>query len=137
MSNCPNTVSVVRGLISVVWQEYHSKGQLSEGVLNSLYCIFGNTLMKAFKIIDAQKVTKIISTSGRYIFQVTGRLDTPYYCLPYSVFCQCPAFKYLVIKKKETMCKHVLAAWLSSAMGVITKKKVSDEHLKDILENFE
>ena len=35
------------------------------------------------------------------------------------------------------MCKHVLAARLGSAMGEVEECQVSDEHIKDILENID
>lgn len=138
MSRCPDSVLVVQGLLSVVKEEYNSKGQLSTEVLHSLYTVHGQSLLNALDLIDSKKITITTSTSGRWLYQVTGSFGTPYVCLPNSIFCQCPAFKYSVVKRSENlMCKHVLAAWLASAMGVAEKKEVSDEYIQDVLANIE
>ncbi|KAK7079053.1 Zinc finger SWIM domain-containing protein 7 [Halocaridina rubra] len=134
MSNQPDAVKVVRTLLGIVKEEYQAKGQLSPEVLQSLYAVHGQSLQNALDLIDSKNITVVTSTSGRWLYQVTGSLGTPYVCLPNSVFCQCPAFKYSVVKRRENiLCKHVLAAWLSSAMGLSEQKSVSDEYLQDML----
>ena len=81
---------------------------------------------------------KVVSSSGRWVYQVTGSSGTPYVCLPHSVFCQCMAFKYAVLKRREhPICKHVLASRLATEMKLVEEKTVSDEYLADILANME
>lgn len=81
---------------------------------------------------------KVVSNSGRWVYQVTGSSGTPYVCLPHSVFCQCMAFKFAVLKRRERpLCKHVLASRLATEMGVVEEKKVSDEYIMDILANMD
>lgn len=84
------------------------------------------------------QVTKVVSTSGRWVYQVIGSSGTPYVCFPHSIFCQCPAFKFSVLKKRESViCKHVLAARLATAMGMIEEKCVSDEYIRDVLTHLD
>ncbi|KAK8724913.1 hypothetical protein OTU49_010974 [Cherax quadricarinatus] len=138
MNKCPDVAAVLEGLLQVVKVEYQSSGQLSSEVLHSLHLLHGQSLLNALDLIDSKKVTKVISSSGRWVYQVTGSSGTPYVCLPNSIFCQCPAFKYAVVKRRDSvMCKHVLAAHLSTAMGTNEEKNVSDEYIMDILAHMD
>lgn len=138
MNRSPNDVAVIEGLLKVVEVEYQSSGQLSSDVLHSLFLLHGQSLFSAFDLIDNKKVTKVMSTSGRCVYQVLGSSGTPYVCLPHSNFCQCPAFKFAVVKRRESVvCKHVLAAHLSSAMGVTESKFVSNEYVMDVLAHMD
>lgn len=75
-----------------------------------------------------------MSNSGRWLYQVTGSAGTPYYCFPHSIYCQCMAFKYAILRRRERpLCKHVLAARLADEMGLAEEKKVSDEYVMDVL----
>ncbi|KAG7156537.1 Zinc finger SWIM domain-containing protein 7-like [Homarus americanus] len=130
----PNGVSVMAGLLQIVKTEYQASGQLSPGVLHSLHTIHGQSLVNALDLIDSKKIKKVTSSCGRWLYQVTGSSGTPYVCLPNSAFCQCPAFKFNVVKRRDNIvCKHVLAARLSTAMGVAEEKSVSDEYIADVL----
>ncbi|XP_069972170.1 zinc finger SWIM domain-containing protein 7 [Penaeus vannamei] len=134
MPKVPDTLAIMHGLLGVVKSEYESAGHLSSELLRSLHMLHGQTLVSALDLIDCKKVTIVTSSSGRWVYQVTGSAGTPYVCLPDSIFCQCPAFKFSVLKKKESvMCKHVLAALLATAMGVTDKKTISDEYMMDLL----
>ncbi|KAA0203059.1 hypothetical protein HAZT_HAZT007998 [Hyalella azteca] len=121
-------------LIREAGSQYLSSGELSHDVLCCLNAVFGKSLMPALQLIDEKKVTRVTSPSGRWVFRVSGSSGVPYICLPGSAYCQCPAYKYTVVLKREAiMCKHVLAARLASEMNEVEVKEVSDLDLVDII----
>ncbi|KAK3871945.1 hypothetical protein Pcinc_022943 [Petrolisthes cinctipes] len=138
MSRVPDVSAVVAGLLQVVEEQQKSSGTISPEVLRSLNLVHSHSLTNALDLIDGNKVTKVVSTSGRWVYQVIGSSGTPYVCFPHSVFCQCPAFKFSVLKKRESViCKHVLAARLATAMGVTEEKFVSNEYIVDVLTHLD
>ncbi|XP_063842832.1 zinc finger SWIM domain-containing protein 7-like [Scylla paramamosain] len=138
MSRCPSVASVVEGLVQAAGRDYRAAGRVSNDVLQSLHILHGQSLMNALDLIDNKKVMKVVGNSGRWVYQVTGSSGTPYICLPHSIFCQCMAFKFAVLKRRERpLCKHVLASRLATEMGEVEEKTVSDEYVMDILANMD
>ncbi|NXY92644.1 ZSWM7 protein, partial [Alcedo cyanopectus] len=67
-------------------------------------------------------------------FQVLGSSGKLYTCYSSCHFCTCPAFGFAVLQKSESLlCKHILAVYLSQAMGACQELTVSEEQLTSIL----
>ncbi|KAM9218324.1 zinc finger SWIM domain-containing protein 7 isoform 7-T7 [Leptosomus discolor] len=67
--------------------------------------------------------TKVLGSSGKL-----------YTCYSSCHFCTCPAFGFTVLQKSESLlCKHILAVYLSQAMGACQELSVSEEQLTSIL----
>ncbi|NXS24810.1 ZSWM7 protein, partial [Mystacornis crossleyi] len=66
--------------------------------------------------------------------QVLGSSGKLYTCYSSCHFCTCPAFEFSVLQKSESLlCKHILAVYLSQAMGACQELSVSEEQLTNIL----
>ncbi|CAL4115305.1 unnamed protein product, partial [Meganyctiphanes norvegica] len=86
------------------------------------------------KMSQKTNISVLKSPSGRWLYQVMGSSGIHYVVLPNSNVCQCPAFKFAVVKRRDSiMCKHVLAARLAEAMCTFEEKMVSDYYIMDIL----
>ncbi|XP_063813447.1 zinc finger SWIM domain-containing protein 7 isoform X5 [Pseudophryne corroboree] len=96
--------------------------------------IFGPTALYALDLVDQRSVTHVTSPSRRSTFQVTGSSGKMYTCYKACHYCSCPAFSFSVLRRHESMvCKHILAVYLSQAMGTCQELMVSDKQMIEIL----
>lgn len=111
--------------VRVVKEEH---GHLTDEVLSALHFVFNQSLLHALDLIDQKKVIKLITTSGRVLYQVAGSSNQVYICLLTGDFCTCPSYTFTVLVKMESlMCKHLLAVHLAEALGEFNSKTISDE----------
>uniref|UniRef100_A0A3Q3FMM7 Zinc finger, SWIM-type containing 7 n=1 Tax=Labrus bergylta TaxID=56723 RepID=A0A3Q3FMM7_9LABR len=96
--------------------------------------VFGPCALQALDLVDQRSVTCVSSPSGREAFQVIGGSGRCYTCFSSCHYCPCPAFAYTVLRRNEgPLCKHILAVYLSQAMGVTQQESVSDQHMSTLL----
>uniref|UniRef100_A0A8B9CEA6 Zinc finger SWIM-type containing 7 n=2 Tax=Anser TaxID=8842 RepID=A0A8B9CEA6_9AVES len=96
--------------------------------------VFGPSAVPALDLVDHRSVTRVVSPSGRTAYQVLGTSGKLYTCYSSCHFCTCPAFGFTVLQKSESLlCKHILAVYLSQAMGACQELTVSEEQLTNIL----
>ncbi|KAH9525789.1 Zinc finger SWIM domain-containing protein 7 [Bulinus truncatus] len=125
-------------LLKEVERTYSESGQISDDLLSALNSVFHGPLLSALDLIDKASVTKIISPSGRILFQVLGTSGAPYICFANNNYCSCPAYNFSVLKREEhLMCKHVLAMKLSQAMGVSKILNVSNDEMTSMILSIE
>ncbi|KAK1128684.1 zinc finger SWIM domain-containing protein 7-like isoform X1 [Acipenser oxyrinchus oxyrinchus] len=68
------------------------------------------------------------------MFQVVGSSGRSYTCYSSCHYCPCPAFAFCVLRRNDSLlCKHILATYLSQAMGLCQELALSDQQLTDIL----
>ncbi|XP_050784996.1 zinc finger SWIM domain-containing protein 7 isoform X1 [Gopherus flavomarginatus] len=104
------------------------------GDLAWLKFVFGSSAVAALDLVDQHSVTRIVSPSGRAVYQVLGSSGKLYTCYTSCHFCTCPAFAFSVLRKNNSlMCKHILAMYLSQATGACQELSVSDQQLASIL----
>ncbi|MEE6468512.1 hypothetical protein FKM82_008302 [Ascaphus truei] len=126
--------AVAEELLREVKRTYEDTSQVSDELLLGLKFIFGPTALQALDLVDQRSVTQVTSPSGRTTFQVTGSSGKLYTCYSSCHYCSCPAFSFSVLRKNENMlCKHILAVYLSQAMGGFQELIVSDKQMSDIL----
>ncbi|XP_042298608.1 zinc finger SWIM domain-containing protein 7 isoform X1 [Sceloporus undulatus] len=140
--------------------------------------IFGASAVPALDLVDRQSVTRVVSPSGRTVYQdkqrktflldswtsksesewslasrwdgsqiwipnlreeavaikVVGSSGKLYTCYASCHFCTCPAFTFSVLRKGDSLvCKHILAVYLSRALGACQELTVPDEQLTKLL----
>uniref|UniRef100_A0A8C4W2W8 Zinc finger SWIM-type containing 7 n=1 Tax=Gopherus evgoodei TaxID=1825980 RepID=A0A8C4W2W8_9SAUR len=104
------------------------------GPAERLKFVFGSSAVAALDLVDQHSVTRIVSPSGRAVYQVLGSSGKLYTCYASCHFCTCPAFAFSVLRKNNSlMCKHILAMYLSQATGACQELSVSDQQLASIL----
>ncbi|XP_075296049.1 zinc finger SWIM domain-containing protein 7 isoform X2 [Opisthocomus hoazin] len=124
------------------------------GDCTRLKFIFGPSAVPALDLVDQRSVTRVMSPSGRTAYQVLGSSGKLYTCYSSCHFCTCPAFGFTVLQKSESLliegdipallllstwlcyclqCKHILAVYLSQAVGACQELTVSEEQLTSIL----
>ncbi|KAM4700035.1 zinc finger SWIM domain-containing protein 7 isoform 1-T2 [Discoglossus pictus] len=126
--------SVAEELLREIKRTYEETSKISDELLLGLRFIFGPTALYALDLVDQHSVTKVISPSGRTTFQVTGSSGKMYTCYSSCHYCSCPAFSFSVLRRNDNMvCKHILAVYLSQALGSCQELTVSDKQMCDIL----
>ncbi|KAJ6657342.1 hypothetical protein lerEdw1_002709 [Lerista edwardsae] len=96
--------------------------------------IFGASAVPALDLVDCQAVTRIVSPSGRTVYQVLGSSRKLYQCYSSCHFCSCPSFAFSVLRKGDSVvCKHLLAIYLSQAMGTCQELTLPDKQLTRLL----
>ncbi|XP_048582076.1 zinc finger SWIM domain-containing protein 7 isoform X3 [Nematostella vectensis] len=111
--------------------------------MSALYFVFHEPVLHGLDLVDRRSITKLVSPSGRTIYQVIMRCLTVvsilkvigsagqmYTCLLSSDYCTCPSYTYTVLVKMDSiLCKHLLAAHLAEALGNIKEKRVLDHEV--------
>uniref|UniRef100_A0A8C4NJQ0 Zinc finger SWIM-type containing 7 n=1 Tax=Eptatretus burgeri TaxID=7764 RepID=A0A8C4NJQ0_EPTBU len=65
--------------------------------------VFGAPTLPALDLVDNRSVSRLLSPSGRYAYQVLGSSGTVYTCSANSLYCSCPAFLYSVVRKSDVL----------------------------------
>uniref|UniRef100_A0A671S877 Zinc finger SWIM domain-containing protein 7-like n=1 Tax=Sinocyclocheilus anshuiensis TaxID=1608454 RepID=A0A671S877_9TELE len=127
--------SVAEQLLKDLQRTYLETKQIPDDLLIAkLRFVFGPCALQALDLVDQRSVTCVSSPSGRDAFQVLGGSGRLYTCFTSCHYCPCPAFSFSVLRRNESlMCKHLLAACLSQAMGLWQQEQVSDQQMTHIL----
>ncbi|CAG5122662.1 unnamed protein product [Candidula unifasciata] len=151
-------------LLEQVKQAYTASGKLSDESLSLLNFIYQGPLLTALELVEKRSVTRVISPSGRELFQVIGASGTPYTCFPNLKYCSCPAFHFsdhssnvctnynqqitavmsthllfvsVLCRGDHLMCKHVLAMKLSEILGLTKILHVSNDEITNMIMSVE
>ncbi|XP_067113931.1 zinc finger SWIM domain-containing protein 7 [Osmerus mordax] len=131
MSSLP---AVAEQLLQDIQKTFHETSLIPDDLLIALRFVFGSCALQALDLVDQRSVTCVSSPSGRKAFQVLGGSGKLYTCFISCHFCPCPAFAYTVLRRNESLlCKHILASYLSQAMGVSRLEVLSDQQMSLIL----
>ncbi|XP_031823727.1 zinc finger SWIM domain-containing protein 7 isoform X1 [Sarcophilus harrisii] len=107
---------------------------LPDKLLLALKFLFGPSAVQALDLVDRRSVTRISSPSGRTVFQVLGSSGKAYTCFTSCHYCSCPAFAFSVLRKSDSLlCKHLLATYLSLALGLCQELSGSNRQLAGLL----
>uniref|UniRef100_A0A8C1SP54 SWIM-type domain-containing protein n=1 Tax=Cyprinus carpio TaxID=7962 RepID=A0A8C1SP54_CYPCA len=127
-------LSVAEQLLRDLQRTYSETKQITDDLLIALRFVFGPCALQALDLVDQRSVTCVSSPSGRDAFQVLGGSGRLYTCFTSCHYCPCPAFSFTALRRnKSLMCKHLLAACLSQAMGLCQQEQVSDQQMTHIL----
>uniref|UniRef100_A0A5F8GEN6 Zinc finger SWIM-type containing 7 n=1 Tax=Monodelphis domestica TaxID=13616 RepID=A0A5F8GEN6_MONDO len=125
---------VVEELLSEIASTCRDLAKVPDELLLALKFLFGPSAVQALDLVDRHSVTRISSPSGRIVYQVLGSSGKVYTCFASCHYCSCPAFTFSVLRKSDSLlCKHLLATYLSLAMGVCQDLSVSNKQLAGIL----
>nr|XP_056720992.1 zinc finger SWIM domain-containing protein 7 [Euleptes europaea] len=126
--------AVAEELLREIQKAFQETSQVPDDLLSALKFVFGASAVPALDLVDHQSVTRILSPSGRTVYQVLGSSGKLYTCYASCHFCSCPAFAFSVLRKNDSLlCKHLLAIYLSQALGTCQELTVSDKQLTSLL----
>ncbi|XP_006138762.1 zinc finger SWIM domain-containing protein 7 isoform X2 [Pelodiscus sinensis] len=126
--------AVAEELLREIKKAFQETSHVPDELLLALKFIFGSSAVAALDLVDQHSVSRVVSPSGRAVYQVLGSSGKVYTCYAACHFCTCPAFAFSVLRKNDSLlCKHLLAVYLSQAAGVCQELSVSDQHLASIL----
>ncbi|CAI5794715.1 zinc finger SWIM domain-containing protein 7 [Podarcis lilfordi] len=121
-------------LLREIEKAFCETSHVPDDLLLALKFIFGASAVPALDLVDRQSVTRITSPSGRQVYQVVGSSGKHYTCYASCHFCSCPAFMFSVLRKGDSLvCKHLLAVYLSQALGSCQELTVPDKQLTRLL----
>ncbi|CAM5164493.1 unnamed protein product [Eretmochelys imbricata] len=125
---------VAEQLLKEIQKAFQETAHVPDDLLLALKFVFGSSAVAALDLVDQHSVTRIVSSSGRAVYQVLGSSGKLYTCYASCHFCTCPAFAFSVLRKSDSLvCKHILAMYLSQATGTCQELSVSDQQLASIL----
>ncbi|XP_056602497.1 zinc finger SWIM domain-containing protein 7 isoform X2 [Triplophysa dalaica] len=132
MGSC--LLSVAEQLFKDLQRTYTQTKHIPDDLLIALRFVFGPCALQALDLVEKHSVKCVTSPSGRKVFQVLGGSGRLYTCYSSCHYCPCPAFSFSVLRRNESlMCKHLLAACLSQAMGLCHQEQVSDQQMTHVL----
>lgn len=99
---------------------------INDNDIYTLYVLFGNTMHKAFEIIDSNEIECMVCTNSKlYYYNVYGSDIYPYTTTQY--YCTCPAYINSVILGGTLYCKHQLACMLAYALNKCKIQYINDD----------
>ncbi|XP_063152194.1 zinc finger SWIM domain-containing protein 7 [Candoia aspera] len=126
--------AVAEELLQEIQRAFRETSQVSDDQLLALRFVFGAPVVPALDLVDRQSVTRLVSPSGRMVYQVAGSSGKLYTCYSSCHFCSCPAFAFSVLRKRDSLvCKHLLAVYLSRAVGACQEQNISNQQLTAML----
>ncbi|XP_015277558.1 PREDICTED: zinc finger SWIM domain-containing protein 7 [Gekko japonicus] len=126
--------AVAEELLREIKKAFQETSHVPDDLLSALKFVFGASAVPALDLVDHQSVTRIVSPSGRTVYQVLGSSGKLYTCYASCHFCSCPAFAFSVLRKSDSLlCKHLLAVYLSQALGTCQELTVSNKQLTSLL----
>ncbi|XP_067328218.1 zinc finger SWIM domain-containing protein 7 [Anolis sagrei] len=126
--------AVAEELLKEIESAFREKSHIPDDLLLALKFVFGASAVPALDLVDRQSVTRLASPSGRTVYQVSGSSGKLYTCYASCHFCSCPAFTFSVLRKGERLvCKHILAIYLSRALGTCQELTVPEQQLTKLL----
>uniref|UniRef100_A0A6J0UVJ0 Zinc finger SWIM domain-containing protein 7 n=1 Tax=Pogona vitticeps TaxID=103695 RepID=A0A6J0UVJ0_9SAUR len=126
--------AVAEELLNEIGRAFRETAQVSDDLLSALKFVFGASAVLALDLVDRHSVTRFASPSGRMVYQVVGSSGKTYTCYASCHFCTCPAFMFSVLRKGDSLvCKHLLAIYLSRALGTCQEVSVPDQQLARLL----
>ncbi|XP_073171998.1 zinc finger SWIM domain-containing protein 7 isoform X4 [Lepidochelys kempii] len=84
-------------------EERRENDQCASLLLIRLKFVFGSSAVAALDLVDQHSVTRIVSSSGRAVYQVLGSSGKLYTCYASCHFCTCPAFAFSVLRKSDSL----------------------------------
>lgn len=114
------------------------KVSVLENEFVQLSFLIGEVVERALNIIDTKTITLYRSASkgNREIIEITGTNSECYKFFPNLNYCPCKAYKHQVLKQKEFMCKHVLAAKIASILNKVTVIEKKEEHFNYLIKQI-
>ncbi|XP_078539717.1 zinc finger SWIM domain-containing protein 7 isoform X1 [Lissotriton helveticus] len=145
--------AVAEELLKEVKKAFLETSQIPDELLLALKFVFGSSALYALDLVDQHSVTRVTSPSGRMVFQVLGSSGKLYTCYSSCHYCSCPSFAFSVLKRNDSLlvllgqcacvvgiicgsaqtCKHVLAIYLSQALGACQERSASDQQMSRLL----
>ncbi|KAJ7308790.1 hypothetical protein JRQ81_008055 [Phrynocephalus forsythii] len=126
--------AVAEELLKEIGRAFQESARVPDNLLSALKFVFGPSAVPALDLVDRHSVTCAVSPSGRMVYQVAGSSGKIYTCYASCHFCTCPSFTFSVLRKGDHLvCKHLLAVYLSRALGSCQELTVQDQELTRLL----
>lgn len=121
-------------LFKEIAEEWNTVGEISDSLIRDVITLFPSIIYPAFDIVDRRNVKKLISPSGRYLYQVASKSDQWYPCMLEANYCPCPSYQFSVVNKDEwIMCKHLLATNLAISLDYVLEISVPNQRITQLL----
>ncbi|KRZ60937.1 Zinc finger SWIM domain-containing protein 7 [Trichinella nativa] len=118
----------------VVEARYQSDGMIADEIMLAMSAVFDSqTVLESFNLVDRNSICRLVSSSGKILFQVVDEDDTAWLVLPKVNYCKCEFFANEVLYGHFQICKHVLAVWLASAVGRLHHRSIDDKIMTTML----
>jgi len=102
-------------------------GQIPGWAVEKLKRTFGKRFENAAEAVEAVAVKKyIFEPSGRVVWIVVGK-GRDYQIIPEAHYCSCEDFFYNVVNGKASLCYHIIAQKIASALGKFELFRDPDE----------
>ncbi|XP_064533623.1 zinc finger SWIM domain-containing protein 7 isoform X2 [Pseudopipra pipra] len=95
--------AVAEELLKEIKKAFQETSHVPDELLLGLRFIFGPCAVPALDLVDQCSVTRVMSPSGRTLYQVLGSSGKLYTCYSSCHFCTCPAFGFSVLQKSVSL----------------------------------
>ncbi|KRY85145.1 Zinc finger SWIM domain-containing protein 7 [Trichinella pseudospiralis] len=124
---------VAEQLLDELQARYQSDGMIADEIMLAMSAVFDSrTVLESFNLVDRNSICRLLSSSGKILFQVVDQDDTAWLVLPKINYCKCEFFANEVVHGHFQICKHVLAVWLASAVGRLHYRSIDDKTMTAI-----
>lgn len=111
------------------------KGAIDEELLNFIDMVFPDKVDKVLKVIKRRITKYTFSPSGRVVWIALGENDE--YLLYPKLYCSCQDFyKTVVIQRKRTFCKHLLAQVICEYLPDFREIKLKNDEFNEFIDDL-
>ena len=116
-------------------EKVKNKGKIDEELIEFLEELFPNRSEKILEVLNRGITKYTFKPSNRIIWTAIGENDE-YYIYP-KIYCSCIDFyNRVVVKRKEGMCKHLIAQFISDVMNNFKEKELDDKNFTDFIDEL-
>lgn len=111
-------------------------GDLTEELIGELRELFPDKIEKTLEILEKGIIQYDFKPSKRRIWAAVGSKNNLHLVYP-GLYCDCIDFyKNVVIKKKNILCKHILAQLISQSLENFEEISLNDEEYNEFIKQF-
>jgi len=122
-----------KDLLFNIFKRVKECGIINEDLIKYLESIFPNKTNDALEVIKRGIKKNIYKPSNRIVWTAMGK-NKEYLIYP-KLYCSCQDFyKNVVIKRKRSFCKHLLAQTICEALNNYEGCEINDSEFKDFIQ---
>jgi len=126
----------MRNTFNSLLKKIEEKSELTADIIEELKELFPDKIEKTLEILKKGIIQYTFSPSGRKIWAVVGSKNDLHLIYP-SLYCDCIDFyKSVVITRRNTLCKHILAQLISFSLKNFELVSLNDKDFSKFLKQF-
>jgi len=122
-----------KDLLSIVFQKVKEKGVIDDELIKYIDDLFSDKSASILEVVQRGFVKYTYEPSMKVVWSVRAKKhpEEEYFIYP-KIYCSCRDFyKAVVLERKRSFCKHILAQVICEALNSFKNKRLEDRSFKN------